>query len=276
MSTDDDKKNKKEEKDKDKKDKKKSNEPVPDGQTISLKDGWKKIYEVGVKPFFDRVEGVDNPEAFDKTSIPQKQYITTYDTIFSMCIQREPFNFSSPLYQKHSEALTQYFQTSFVPALQKAKEQHGLVFLKEWVKRWRCNKWAVDGMTRMFMYLDRFHVPNSEDLLNTSEQGYTLFRNNVFESFKDIARDAILNCIQRERDGEEQDRDLLRDAILVFVELGKKLKKVELQIYKSDFHAALQKQTREYYKQKSRVWLDQLSCPEYLIQVKLFAYRYIL
>ena len=123
-------------------------------------------------------------------------------------------------------------------------------------------------MTRMFMYLDRFHVPNSEDLLNTSEQGYTLYRQNVFEQFKETARGAILNCIQRERDGEEQDRDLLRDSILVYVELGNKLKKVELQIYKEDFHKALVAQTKQYYKQKSRFWLDQQSCPEYLIQAE--------
>jgi cullin 1 len=236
-----------------------------DSQTISLKDGWDRIYKVGVDPFFERVENVDDPDQMKKTSIPQQQYILAYDTIFTMCIQREPYNYSAPLYQKHSEALTRYFKEKAVPALQKAKEQHGLIFLKEWVKRWRCNKWAVDGMTRMFMYLDRFHVPNSEDLLSTSEQGYTLFRQNVFEQFKDMARNAILDCILRERDGEEQDRDLLRDSILVFVELGNKLKKVELQIYKEDFHKALVAQTKQYYKQKSRFWLDQQSCPEYLV-----------
>eukprot|EP00487_Bulimina_marginata_P011527 TRINITY_DN7202_c0_g1_i1.p1 TRINITY_DN7202_c0_g1~~TRINITY_DN7202_c0_g1_i1.p1 ORF type:complete len:104 (-),score=0.14 TRINITY_DN7202_c0_g1_i1:83-394(-) len=83
-------------------------------------------------------------------------------------------------------------------------------------------------MTRMFMYLDRFHVPNSEDLLETSEQGHTLYLQTVFEAFKETARSAILGCIHRERDGEEQDRDLLRDSIAVFVELGNKLKKVEM------------------------------------------------
>eukprot|EP01083_Nonionella_stella_P077934 213041_1 len=239
-----------------------------DSQTISLKDGWDRIFKVGVQPFFERVENVDDPDQMKKTSIPQQQYILAYDTIFTMCIQREPYNYSSPLYQKHSEALTKYFKEKAVPALQKAKEQHGLIYLKEWVKRWRCNKWAVDGMTRMFMYLDRFHVPNSEDLLNTSEQGYTLYRQNVFEQFKETARGAVLNCIQRERDGEEQDRDLLRDSILVYVELGNKLKKVELQIYKEDFHKALVSETKQYYKQKSRFWLDQQSCPEYLIQAE--------
>ena len=45
-----------------------------DNSTISLKDGWERIYNVGVKPFFDRVERVDDEEAFDKTSIPQQQY----------------------------------------------------------------------------------------------------------------------------------------------------------------------------------------------------------
>lgn len=54
----------------------------------------------------------------------------------------------------------------------------------------------------------------------------------------------------------------------MYVELGNKLKKVELQIYKEDFHKALVAQTRQYYKQKSRFWLDQLSCPEYLIQAE--------
>jgi len=239
-----------------------------ENQTISLKDGWDRINKLGVQPFFDRVENVDDEGKLEQTSIPQQQYIATYDTIFTMCIQREPYNYSSPLYQKHSEALTKQYKEKFIPALMKVKGEPGVVFLKEWVKRWRCNKWAVDGMTRMFMYLDRFHVPNSEDLLNTSEQGYTLYRQNVFEQFKETARNAVLNCIQRERDGIEQDRDLLRDSILVYVELGNKLKKVELQIYKEDFHKTLVAQTKQYYKQKSRFWLDQQSCPEYLIQAE--------
>lgn len=238
-------------------------------QTISLKDGWEIIRTIGTQPFFDRVESADDPQKFNKQNIPQEQFTKTYDTIFQMCIQREPYNYSAPLYQKHTDALTKYFKDVFLPALKEAKSQHRLIFLKEWVKRWRCNKWAVDGMQRMFMYLDRFHVPNSEDLLNTSEQGYTLFRQNVFEHFKDTAREAILMGIQRERDGEEQDRDLLRDSIAVFVELGNKLKKVELQIYKDDFHKALIEKTRRYYKQKSRQCLDQSSCPEYLVQAEV-------
>eukprot|EP01084_Bolivina_argentea_P078871 143124_1 len=129
---------------------------------------------------------------------------------------------------------------------------------------------AIDGMTRMFTYLDRFHVPNSDDLLNTSEQGYTLFRQNVFEHFKQRACNAVLSCIKKERDGQEQDRELLKGSILVFIELGNKLKKVELQLYKEDFHKAFIAETKQYYQQKSAFLLDQITCPSYLIEAEKY------
>lgn len=238
-----------------------------DQPIIHLNDGWTKINKVGVEQFFDRVEHIDEKE-FEKKSIPRDEFLTAYDTIFTMCIQREPYNYSEPLYHKHTEALSNYFKSKFVPALKNAKQKHSLAFLREWTRRWRCNKWAVDGMCRMFMYLDRFFIPNSEDLLSTSEQGYTLFRNNVFKDYKETARDAILGCVHQEREKVEQDRDLLREAVMVFVELGQKLKKVELAIYRDDFQAKLIQETKQYYKQKSRKWMDEDSCPEYLLKAE--------
>ena len=251
-----------------KKSKKQQNKDKDDKKSakiISLKDGWERVNKVGVLPFFERVENMDNDNELQKISIDKQQYIEVYDTIFTMCIQREPNNHSAQLYQRHSEALTKQFKEKFIPILQQVKNEQGVVFLREWDKRWRCNKWDVQGMTRMFMYLDRFHVPNSEDLLDLTEQGHTLYRQTVFEQFKETSRKAILGCIQRERDGEEQDRDLLRDSISVFVELGNKLKKVELQIYREDFHNQLVAETKQYYKQKSRFQMDALSCPDYLV-----------
>jgi len=238
-----------------------------DQEIIMMDDGWKIVQETGIAPFFQRVESLAQSQ-FNKKSLPRDQYLQTYDTIFTMCIQREPYNFSEPLYERHSQAIQQYFEGVFVEKLDIAKEQHGVAYLQEWVRRWRSCNWAVDGMSRMFMYLDRFYVPNSEDLLPTDNQGYTLFREHIFNNYKVTARDAILYCILREREGEEQDRDLLRDSIKVFTDLGYKLPKVNLGIYEEDFQEFLIKQTREFYKQKSREWLDGLTCPEYLVQAE--------
>jgi cullin 1 len=232
-------------------------------QVIEMEDGWSTIVEVGITPFFERVETLEQAK-FSHKNIPRDQFLRTYDTIFTMCIQREPYNFSERLYNKHTESLTQYFKERFIPTLSKAQGLHGVAFLKAWVKRWRCCQAAVDGMCRMFMYLDRFYVPNSEDLLTTSEQGYTLYREHVFKRFRDTSRNAVLECIEKEREKEEQDRELLRDCIKVFVELGSKLAKVDLLIYKEHFQTELISETRKWYKGKSREWLDSSSCPEYL------------
>ncbi len=98
--------------------------------------------------------------------------------------------------------------------------------------------------------LDRFHVPNNEHLLNTTEQGHTLYKQTVFELFNETAKNAILTCIERERNGEEQNRDLLRDSIAVFVEFDNFLQNqhTELAIYKNDFHKYLITETKQYYK----------------------------
>jgi len=238
-----------------------------DQDIILLEPGWQTVEDVGIKPFFKRVENLSAAD-FTKQKMPLVQYLQTYDTIFTMCIQREPYNFSENLYERHSKALRDYFENVFVEKLNKAQSQHYVAFLQEWVRRWRSCLWAVGGMSRMFMYLDRFYVPNSEDLLLTDNQGYTLFKEHIFNNYKVVARNAILNCIAEEREGHEQDRDLLRDSIKVFTDLGYKLPKVNLGIYEEDFQEHLIRKTRNYYKQKSRKWLDTHTCPEYLVQAE--------
>jgi len=234
-----------------------------DAQIIEMQEGWTCIETVGINPFFKRVETLQEGQ-FTTKNLPRDQFQKTYDTIFTMCIQREPFNFSEPLYERHTESLKAYFKDSFVPKLEQSMNQHRVAFLKEWVLRWRCCKWAVEGMTRMFMYLDRFYVPNSEDLLSTSEQGYTLFKDNIFQRFHEATRNRVLECIRRERENEEQDRDLLREAIDVFVNIGSKLAKTDLALYREHFQQHLINETKEWYKGMSRRWLDSSSCPDYL------------
>ena len=47
---------------------------------------------------------------------------------------------------------------------------------------WRHAKWFANGMSRMFLYLDRFHVPQSKSkLLNTSLSGYYIYYKELFK-----------------------------------------------------------------------------------------------
>jgi len=236
-------------------------------EIIYLDDGWKKIETVGIKPFLERVESFDTDELDTKPN-PMQEFLSTYDCVFQMCIQREPYNYSDRLYNSYQDSFSKYFKNHFIPSLRQAKAKSELEFLNEFARRWQQNQYAVLGMQRMFCYLDRFYVPNNEDLLGMKEYGYSLYKDIVFEQFHEDARDSILKCIKAERDGVEQNRELLRSCVMVFVNLGNELRKVELKLYKENFQSYLLKDTIEYYKVASEKWLSTLSCPEYLLRAE--------
>jgi len=236
-------------------------------EIIYLDDGWQKIENVGITPFLERVESFDTDELDTKPN-PMQEFLSTYDTVFQMCIQREPYNYSDRLYNSYQDSFSKYFKRHFIPSLQQAKAKSELEFLNEFARRWQQNQYAVLGMQRMFCYLDRFYVPNNEDLLGMKEYGYSLYKDIVFEQFHEDARESILKCIKAERDGVEQNRELLRSCVMVFVNLGNELRKVELKLYKENFQSFLLKDTIEYYKVASEKWLSTLSCPEYLLRAE--------
>jgi len=236
-------------------------------EIIYLEEGWNKIDTIGITPFLERVESFDTDELDTKPN-PMQEFLSTYDTVFQMCIQREPYNYSDRLYSNYQESFSKYFKTFFIPSLRQAKAKSELEFLNEFARRWQQNQYAVLGMQRMFCYLDRFYVPNNEELLGMKEYGYSLYKEIVFEQYHEDCRESLLKCIKSERDGVEQNRELLRSCVMVFVNLGNELRKVELKLYKENFQDYLLRDTTEYYKVASEKWLSTLSCPEYLLRAE--------
>ena len=81
--------------------------------------------------------------------------------IFKMCIQRDPYNWSEPMYELYTHSILNYLLTRVQPALQTAHGQYDVAFLKEWKTRWANQKLIVQGLAKLFMYLDRFYTPVS-------------------------------------------------------------------------------------------------------------------
>jgi len=239
----------------------------PEEEIIFFETGWEQINKVGIQPFLTRVECFDTDELDTKPN-PMQEFLSTYDTVFAMCIQREPYNYSDRLYEHYKQAFIEYYRTKFIAALEDAKKKSELFFLKEFVRRWKQNQYAVLGMQRMFCYLDRFFVPNAEELKPMKEFGYDLYREHVFDHFKALLRTVILKCIKAERDGVEQNRELLRECVMTFVQLGHELNPEDLSIYIDDFQDHLLQETTEYYRVASEKWRDSLSCPDFLIRAE--------
>jgi len=223
-----------------------------------MDEGYQKVYGEGIKPFINLIE-TGKQDFFEA-----KEFIKLYDLIFKMCIQREPFNWSEPMYEKYVAAIKDYLNDTVRPALEVSRTQYETEFLKQWVKRWQNQKLVVRGLSKLFMYLDRFYTPNTDGVLSLKDIGYKLFHDNIFTSSCKHAAQCILNAIQRERDGEEQDRHLLSQSVQVFVEMGYHHQEMKLKLYEQDLQKPLIEHAAEYYKRKSRIWMDNESCPNYM------------
>merc|ERR550532_1741114 len=194
------------------------------------------------------------------------------DIVFQMCIQREPNNYSGAVYDRVQDRTRNYFKNEFVKALKVAQERSDLSFLQEFSTRWKQCQFTVGGMKRMFNYLNRYHVPNSDGLLELSENGYRLFKECVFDKYNEALRTTILNFIESERNGNIVKRDLIKDCVYIFVGLGQELKTNykgnELGIYQQEFQSHFISATKKYYELTAEKWLQTKSTPEYLIEVE--------
>lgn len=80
----------------------------------------------------------------------------------------------------------------------------------------------------------------------------------------------FLNQIDREREGEQIDRALLKNVLDIFVEIGLG----QMECYENDFEAAMLDDTASYYSRKATRWITEDSCPEYMLKVYSFHFSF--
>jgi len=240
-------------------------------EIIKLDDGWKRIKEGGLQAFLDRVEACNDAELSNRPN-PVDEMTEIIDIVFQMCIQREPNNFSGAVYDRVQFTTQTYYEQYFIPNLRKSRERSEQAFLQEFAKRWKQCHYTVGGMKRMFNYLNRYHVPNSDGLLELAENGYRLFKEGVFDHYNEALRNTLLHFIESERNGNIVKRELIKDCVYIFVGLGQELKTNykgnELGIYQNDFQSHFIRETKKYYELTAEKWLQTKSTPEYLIEVE--------
>jgi cullin 1 len=228
-----------------------------------MQAGYTIIHEKGIQPFMTFVENGE------REFLQASDFIQYYDLIFKMCIQAEPHNWSEPMYERYTKSIATYLDEVARPRME--LPSFGAEFLSEWTNRWKKHKLIVQGMSRLFMYLDRFYTDNKENVFPLKEQGFRLYRSRLYTPFSEQARKYILDEIDRERDDEPIQRHLLKCAVEVFDEIGQFTTRVateKLNAYIDDLETHLIARACVFYKQRARKWLEADSCPAYLIKVE--------
>lgn len=229
---------------------------------IKFEAGWNKIKIQGIQKLERMIQdGLDNTISFTN-----KEYMELYTTIYQMCIQKAPHCYTPQLYEEYGNSIQNYLSTVAFPAI---KEKKGVSLITELVRRWTDHKIMKKWLCDFFRYLDRFYV-NRHNKNPLQEVCVEQFRRLVFEEIKGRSTVALLEQVRRDRAGEEVDRDLLRDCIEIYIEMGSsRPQQARHYIYSQEFEAPFIAATQEFYTVEVAEWVASDSCPEYLSKAEV-------
>ncbi|RZC21739.1 Cullin-1 isoform A [Glycine soja] len=220
---------------------------------IDFDQGWDYMQK-GITKLKKILEGA--PE----TPFSSEEYMMLYTTIYNMCTQKPPNDFSQQLYDKYKDAFDEYIKITVLPSL---REKHDEFMLRELVQRWLNHKVMVRWLSRFFHYLDRYFI-SRRSLPGLGAVGLTCFRESVYMEVRVNARKAVIALIDKEREGEQIDRSLLKNVLDIFVEIGMG----EMGQYEQDFEVHMLEDTADYYKSKAANWIEIDSCPDYMLKAE--------
>jgi cullin 1 len=137
-------------------------------RTIDLEEGW-AFMQKGITKLKNILEGKPEPQ------FSSEDYMMLYTTIYNMCTQKPPHDYSQQLYDKYRESFEEYITSMVLPSL---REKHDEFMLRELVQRWSNHKVMVRWLSRFFHYLDRYFI-SRRSLTPLKEVGLTCFRELV-------------------------------------------------------------------------------------------------
>jgi cullin 1 len=164
-------------------------------------------------------------------------------------------NIQQVLYQRYTESISKYLTQKVVPELQKiAAEDSGEEFLEKLQQKWLNHGIMVRWMQRFFQYLDRFYV-EINSLTPLTDQGFKIFKQQVFQPLITNITNAILAAITRERNEELVDTDLLKKTVDIYIFLSSDKLLHESTNCRKFLEDRIVEQTRQYYRQQSQALL---------------------
>ncbi|CAN6179877.1 unnamed protein product [Urochloa humidicola] len=198
----------------------------------------------------------------DGESLSSDEYMLYYTMVYDMCT---PHNYLSQLHQRYKEDMENYMKSTVLPPLM---EMEGELLLRELVDTWRRHNRIAKLQAQIFGYLDchssRRCLPSLRIVSLTS------FQDMVFNEIKSRVTASVISMIDDERDGNCIDRDLLKNVLDIFVQIGHSLDYYHdgLRAIGGDFGKAFFEGTRNYYSRKAQTWNMEYSDHDYMVKVE--------
>lgn len=196
--------------------------------------------------------------------------------------------------REHSPALYKYYIEVIAGYIEDHTIQIDECFHDALVSRvallWEKVGILIFNMHKVFMFLDRFFITDKTPFPNLFAEPLQHFEAVVYPRVKVQCISSMVQIIDRERDGEEVDRAMMKRLVELFCTLGESVPKIAKQRgqpgvgwlgqgdhliwqsstkarYKDDFEPVFLAATAEYYEAKVAGWFAERSCPEILREI---------
>ncbi|KEH32290.1 cullin-like protein [Medicago truncatula] len=148
---------------------------------ISFEEGW-DFMQQGIQKLL---------EGLPELNITADDYMTLSTTIYVMCTQKPPHEYSEQLYEKYKETFDGYIKSTVLPSLREKKDE---LLLRELLERWSNHKIMTKLLSRIFRYLHKYHI-RKRGLSSLEETGFLSFYYLVYDEMHRQVMDAILAMV---------------------------------------------------------------------------------
>jgi cullin-4 len=176
-----------------------------------------------------------------------------YQDVENMCCHK----MSSGLYSELKTVCEDYIKSNVDQFLAELDRQQ---FLKLMDQHWRIQCEQMTNIRSIFLVLDRSYVLQNTSIPSLWDMGLDLFRLHIISNpvVKKRTIEGILHVIERERNGEAVDRQLLKSLLRMLC---------DLQIYQDIFENQFLIATNQLYAAEGQRLITQLEVPEYIAHV---------
>jgi cullin 1 len=220
---------------------------------MEMEQGWHVLYQRILK--LRRILEGDSGEKFLSDEL-----VDTYTIVHNIDMLRPAQLHSQQLYDRYKGSLEEYMAVILADLINK----NGEAMLKELMKRWENHNVMVQTLSDWFRILDGYFV-KANSLTPLRKLGLVCFREHVYHEIKANVKNAVLNLIHNEREGERIDGSLLKNVLLFFLEIGMD---DGMDLYKNDFEAHMFEDTLNYYSRKAALWIPVDSFTDYMRMVE--------
>ncbi|KAL2865331.1 cullin culA [Aspergillus lucknowensis] len=224
--------------------------------------------------------GIENVMVKLDDGVDMKTYMALYTAVHNFCTshkavsgqaiqaQRGAHLLGEELYKKLGEYLSGYLENVYTQSTSHAEEALLGFYMREWSRYTTAAKY----INHLFRYLNRHWVKREIDEGKKSVYDvYTLhlvrWRDDFFKNVHEKVMDAVLNLVEKQRNGETIEQSQIKSIVDSFVSLGldeADPTKSTLDVYRSFFAKPFLAATRTYYEEESRQFVAENSVVEYM------------